>query len=330
MIVAITGGTGFIGRRLVRRHLGLGDEVRVLTRRPRPDAGLDGAVQAFSADLTDESAELRPFVDGADVLYHCAGEIRDENRMHSLHVDGTHRLLQAATGRAGRWVQLSSVGAYGFCRAGVVSEDTPPAPRGVYEQTKTESDRQVMAAVASGRLVASVLRPSTVFGPDMTNQSLFQMVSVINRGLFFFIGAPGASANYIHVANIVEALYRCATLPQAAGRVYNLSDWRSLEDFVGTIAEELGRPRPRLRLPELPVRLAARLFGRVPGMPISESRVNAMVNRVRYASDRIRQELGYEHKVTMEEGLRELVKAWRARHPARPGLIHAASVASER
>src|SRR4051812_4316163 len=123
MRVAITGASGFIGAALLERHRLQGDSVRVLSRASRhwPEG-----VEAHMADLADAAAAgaLQRFADGADVLYHCAGDYRDESRMEALHCDGTQRLIDAASGRTGRWVQLSSVGAYGSHREGVVTEDT--------------------------------------------------------------------------------------------------------------------------------------------------------------------------------------------------------------
>ncbi len=140
MIVAITGGAGFIGRRLVLRHLTQGDDVRVLSRRPAGEVGLPDGVDIHRGDLAGEMENLQSFVDGVDVLYHCAGEIRDSSRMHAIHVVGTQKLVDAAAGQVGHWVQLSSVGAYGPISQGVITEATPENPLGVYEVTKAESD----------------------------------------------------------------------------------------------------------------------------------------------------------------------------------------------
>ena len=125
MLVGITGGTGFIGRALVRRHLAAGDTVRLLSRRLGDNVALPDTVQAFHGDLTGAVGSLVPFVDGVDVLYHCAGEIRDLTRMYSVHVTGTKNLCFAAGHRIGHWVQLSSVGAYGPQYSGIVTEETP-------------------------------------------------------------------------------------------------------------------------------------------------------------------------------------------------------------
>ena len=308
MLVSITGGSGFIGRKLVERHLAQGDAVRILSRREPHEISLPREVAVFRADLTDGAAALREFVEGADVLYHCAGEIRDPSRMRPLHVEGTRNLLQAAESRIGRWVQLSSVGVYGPQREGIVTERTAPNPVGEYEITKTESDREVMETAERRKISYAVLRPSNVYGAGMSNRYLHQMTAMIKQGLFFFIGKPGASANYIHVDNVVKALRLCGQAPAADGRVYNLSDDVPLERFAAIIAEALGKPAPRLRVPEAlarwPANTAARLGLR---LPLTPARIDALTIRATYSSERIMKELAYVHEVSMRDGLRRFV-----------------------
>lgn len=312
MIVAITGGSGFIGRKLVERHLARGDAVRVLTRRPPAAAGLPAGATAFVGDLAHH-ADLRAFVDQADVLYHCAGEIRDPARMAALHVGGTRGLIAAASHRIGRWVQLSSVGVYGQPRAGRITEASPLDPRGPYETTKRLSDDLVQAAGEAGAFQWSMLRPSIVFGEGMPNQSLFQLIRMIDRERFFFIGKPGASANYIPVDNVVYALLLCALQPAAAGRIFNLSDYATLEDFVAMIAAALGKEPPRRRLPEFAARaLAGAGTALIRGFPLTPSRVDAMTTRVFYPADAIANALGYTHRVTLQSGIHSLVNSWKA------------------
>jgi nucleoside-diphosphate-sugar epimerase len=310
MIVAVTGGTGFIGSAVVRAHLAQGDRVRILTRR----AGVHPwpGVRYVNGDLARGDVPS-DFVDGVDVLYHCAGELREEGRMRALHVDGTRRLLARARGRIGRWVQLSSVGVYGPHRDGIVTEQTPAAPVGVYEITKAESDDLVRSAMPE----AVVVRPSIVFGPEMPGPSLFALISMIDRGLFFFIGPRGASANYVPIEHVVDALVLCGASRAAAGDVFNVSACRPIETFVGAIAEALGSRRPRLRLPRAAVRLAASALGRVPGWPLSTARVDALSRRVTYSTRHIELTLGYRPSTTMEDALRRTVAQWRLEHAAR-------------
>lgn len=311
MLVGITGGTGFIGKVLLLRHIAAGDTVRLLSRRSIYDMALQDFVNVFHGDLTGSIESLIPFVDGVDVLYHCAGEIKDQTKMHSVHVGGTKNLCVAAGQRIGHWVQLSSVGAYGSHSSGIVTEQSTLNPLGIYEKTKTQSDQIVINAARAGAFTYSILRPSNVFGPSMTNQSLFQMIAMINKQLFFFIGRQGASANYIHVDNVVEGLVRCGTMAVARGRIYNISDYRTIEEFVAVVAGELRKPAPKLRLPEMLVRWAAKFCERLPNFPLTELRVNALTNRSVYSIERIQGELGYVHPFSMENGLREMVQTWK-------------------
>lgn len=285
MIAAVTGGTGFIGTALVAAlRRGGFSEIRVLSRRNGGDLLKD---------------DLRPFVDGADVLFHCAGELRREEAMRALHVEGTRRLVEAARGRVGRWVQLSSVGAYGLAqREGTVDERSPLAPQGEYETTKVESDALVERAFP-----CVTLRPSIVFGPGMPNRSLHQLVNMVERGWFFFIG-KGAIATYVYVDDVADALVACGTHPAASGN-YVLSDDRPMEAFIAA----MGAKRRPPTLPEWAARGAAALGGWLPGFPLTRSRVDALTRRVRYSPARIQGELGYAFRVSIEEGLRRLVAA---------------------
>lgn len=306
MIVGITGGTGFIGRKLVLRHLKNGDEVRVFSRRDPRLSNLPAEVHWYSGDLA-RTDNMSAFLDQVDILYHCAGEIRDESRMEAVHLEGTSLLIKMATGKIGRWVQLSSVGAYGLNQNCLIDENATLKPSGMYEVTKAKSDTLMMAAGASGAFESVVLRPSIVYGEGMSNQSLLGLIAMIKKGLFVFIGAKGASANYVHVDNVVEALYLCGTLPQAKGQIYNISDYRTLEEFVGIISELLKQKAPALRVPEKAMRFLVKCLGWIPKLPLTFSRIDALTNKTYYPIHKIEKDLQYQHVVSMKEGLAEMI-----------------------
>lgn len=300
--VAITGATGMIGRRLVREHLERGDRVRILTRGGRDmPPGVEVCVGDLSQSLPDG------FPGTADVLYHCAAELRDPAKMTGTNVQGTRLLAEVAKGKIGRWVQLSSVGVYGSRGEGVITEDTELRPFNAYERSKAASDMQVREYADNGSFDLVILRPSTVFGSGMTNKSLYHLAEAVRRRIFFFVGPQGASANYVHVDNVVAALVLCANHPSARGRVYNLSDWLTIEDFIVGISRVLNAPAPRIRLPLQPVRILAAIAGAIPRSPLTAGRIDALTQRVRYPCDRIVRELGYAPRMSMENGLRELL-----------------------
>jgi nucleoside-diphosphate-sugar epimerase len=181
----------------------------------------------------------------------------------------------------------------------------------VYAQTKMEADKLVIETARKSGFTYSILRPSKVLGPYMNDRSLDQLITMINRGIFFFIGKPGASANYVYVENLVDALVLCGQLPKARGQIYNLSDYATLEHLVEVICDELGKPAPWLRLPESLVRVVTKPLQKIPGFPLTEFRIAGMTHRPVYSYEKIKKELGFVHKVLIGEGLRQLVGIWK-------------------
>lgn len=295
MIIAITGGSGFIGKLLVERHLGQGDQVRLLSRNTPLE---DKNIRYFLGDLSSPNVELSSFIDGIDILYHCAGEINNESLMQELHVNGTQRLVDAAQGKIGRWVQLSSVGVYGTCREGTITEDSKEQPFGIYEQTKTESDK----IVENSGIPYVIIRPSIIFGKDMPNQSLRSLLRTMNKGLFFFIGKENKSlVNYIHVTDVINALIHCGSDDRALGEIFNLSQSTTVEKMIASFASGMDSNKKILRLPEDVVRVIVGIFGWLPGFPLTSSRVDALTGRCIYNSTKVQKILRFKYSMTLEE-----------------------------
>jgi nucleoside-diphosphate-sugar epimerase len=253
------------------------------------------------------------FVDDVNTLYHCAAELSDPELIEKVNILGTRNLIELSLKRVRRWVQLSSTGVYGQSRAGSIGEATPENPGNRYEASKLQADLLVQAAAAAGAFDYVIVRPSNVFGSEMTNQSLFQLVNAVQRGIFFFIGKKGASANYISVRNVVHAIVLCGTLEAAKNKTYIVSDTRSIEDFVSTIASELNVKQPSWRLPEFLALIFSMPGVLLRGYPLKPSRVKALTSTASYDAGRITAELGYQHVVSVEQELAALVAAYRDR-----------------
>lgn len=309
MAVAVTGGTGFIGRILVRNLSQKGIAVRVLTRRPNPN--FPRGVFTFQGDLTDPSTPIEALLGGVETIYHCAGEQSDPRQMHLLHVKGTERLIQGArVAGVKRWVQLSSVGVYGPNHVGRVTEDTPTSPQGIYETTKTKADRLISSAAESGAFQARFLRPANVIGSQMPNASFRQLIAAVARGYFFFIGEPGALANYVASENVAVAMEATCDAKGRTVEVFNLAETVLLEDIVASICDGLARPVPQYRIPLWTAQALSMSAGLVPGFPLTKSRVAALTSRVSYASDKLVQTTSYKPEVDLNELVRTLAEEW--------------------
>jgi nucleoside-diphosphate-sugar epimerase len=306
MKIAITGASGFIGNLLLKMHLDLGDEVHVLSRKDKNE--FEPHINFFhhKGDLLDVNS-LAPFVNSAAVLYHCAAEIRDQSGMQSVNVEGTKNLLSIASGKIKHWVQLSSVGVYGPISSGTVLESHTYNPINTYEKTKLQSDLLVIAAAKNSNFTFTIIRPSNVFGSGMRNTSLFQLIKMVEKGFYFFIGSPGASANYVPASNVVQALYLAATNPRARNEIYTVSNWMTIEHFIEIIANELGKPVPKIRMPLLLIKCIAGILSVFPRPLLTISRVKALTNKSVYLTNKIEEELDYKDLESMEIALVDLV-----------------------
>ena len=314
MIIAITGGRGFIGKILVDRLLAGGHMLRLLSRK-QYHSNNSVNIEYIQGDINDV-ASLNKLLHGADAVCNCAGEIVNEQWMYSVNVDGVKNLYQHALKNGVRkFVHLSSVGVYGFHNKGAVDESFPLSAENRYEETKIIADQWLLDHL-NHNMDVSILRPSIVFSEDMKNNSLRQLVSVIKSGKFFYVGGRTAIANYVCVDNVVAAIKLLLEVnDNNKSTIYNISDSMSLKDFVEEICAVLNITTPQLRLPKLPVYILAfflDMLTKLTGVkfPLTRSRVDALSLSALYTSDKLKNELGYEPCISIHEGLKKAIQTW--------------------
>jgi len=160
-LAAVTGATGFVGRRLVPALEASGWRVRVLARRSAPGPWGAAGREVVVGDLDDRAA-LEALVAGADVVIHLAGLIkaRDRAAFFAVNADGAGRMAQAVGG--GRMMQVSSLAA----RTPTLSD---------YAASKRAGE-EAAAAILGDRL--TVMRPPAIYGPgDRETLALFQLAA---------------------------------------------------------------------------------------------------------------------------------------------------------
>jgi UDP-glucose 4-epimerase len=179
MRYVITGGSGYIGSRLVERLSALDETERILIADVRPPRSFRPKAQWAELDVRDGAA-VRELIahERPDALVHLAfvlNPIKDEQRMYDIDVNGTHNVLEAASAASTEHVLVtSSSTAYGAFPDNPVpiTEDWPV--RGVaafeYARDKTESDRLCQLwALQHPERTMTIVRPCIVFGPNVDN-----------------------------------------------------------------------------------------------------------------------------------------------------------------
>jgi uncharacterized protein YbjT (DUF2867 family) len=237
-VLAVTGGTGFVGEHLLRAALAAGHEVRALTRTPRAkEAGISWIEGAL-----DRPDSLTRLVDGADAVIHIAGLISGSRAaFEEVNARGTNALIHAARDAdVRRFVHISSLAA----REPGLSD---------YGWSKAEAERIV---TASG-LDWTIVRPPAVFGPgDRETLELFRMAK---RGLIAL--PPKGRFSVIHVEDLCGLLLAVVDAPIVSGATYEPDDGR--EDgwgnrhFARTLGRLYGKRAATIALPKLVLKGAA-------------------------------------------------------------------------
>ncbi|OWK33512.1 NAD-dependent epimerase/dehydratase family protein [Sphingomonas dokdonensis] len=235
MILALTGGTGFVGRATIDAALAAGHQVRALTRRPQ--ATREGVV--WVAGALDDAASLAALIDGADAVIHIAGVVNPPDKAGFVagNIDGTRAVI-AATG-VRRLVHVSSLSA----REPQLS---------VYGWSKREAETIVAESASDWTIV----RPTGVYGPGDTEMR--DMFRLARLGLAFL--PPPGRVSLIHVADLARLLVLLAERP-GAEELYEVDDGETLThaDLAAAIGRAVGRRVLPMHLPEALMRVAARL-----------------------------------------------------------------------
>lgn len=202
-IACVTGATGLIGRYIVPLLLQQGYAVRILSR--KPSSSVQASVTHFIGDLGDLSS-IHPFIQGATLLFHCAGEVHDPQKMWQVNVQGTENLLKAARESSIRYFcHISSAGVIGNAAATLISEETEPSPRTLYESSKWASEQLVMQGLGENISVV-VLRPTVVVDETRPGPVYLAMQDGLLARLKRWIKG-GECAYMVHAEDVARAAF---------------------------------------------------------------------------------------------------------------------------
>lgn len=254
-VATVFGGSGFIGRYVVKRLAARGHIVRVAVRDPEAalylkPAGAVGQVVLLSAAVQQEDA-VRRAVDGAELVVNLVGILaeRRSGDFQRVHAEGAGRVARlAAAAGAKRLVHLSAIGA-------------DPASPSRYGSSKAAGEQAVRAAFPT----ATILRPSLVFGPDDALFNRFATMAQLLPVMPVLCGAT--SFQPVYVGDVADAVLAALTDADAAGKLFELTGPRALtmRDLLAYVLEQTGRKRPLVPVPMAIAGMQAALLELLPG-----------------------------------------------------------------
>jgi uncharacterized protein YbjT (DUF2867 family) len=264
---AVLGGSGFIGRYIVKRLAARGDVVPVGCRHAeeakflRP-MGAVGQVETVNVAIDDQTL-LPPFLAGNDAFVNCVGILRESGSQSFERVHHTGPAMLARFAReAGveRFVHISAIGA-----------DSRSAS--AYARTKAAGEHAVRDAFPT----VTILRPAIVFGPEDQFFNRFAAMAMLSPVLPL-IGGGETRFQPVYVGDVADAVIKCLEDSATAGRTYELGGPKiyTFRELLELLLREIRRKRWFIDLPFGVAELQAKLMSILPNPPLTPDQVELL------------------------------------------------------
>lgn len=285
-VVSVFGGSGFIGRHVVKRFAKAGWIVRAAMRDPVDGSflktmGEPGQVTPIRADITDPEA-IRAIVSGADCVINLVGILSQKGKrsFDAIHHLGAAHVAQAA----------KAAGVPVLLHMSALGADKTSAS--AYARSKAQGEDAVLSAFPT----AIIIRPSVVFGPDddffnrfaalarlspvlpVFTADGFKLVHAENGMALDFFGSGGPTFQPVYVGDVADAILASTALTSAAGKVFELGGPRryTMKEVMEMVLAGTGLARALIPLPFAVASMQAAVLQFLPQPPLTPDQVILM------------------------------------------------------
>src|SRR5579859_6827977 len=252
--VLVTGGAGFIGRRVVRALLAEGHEVTVADLRAFPDPALRPAIREVIGDLCDPGGPEAAIQPDTDVIIHLAAftyvlaSVKDPAGTYRINVDVTARLLELARQHeVGTFLLASTNAVTGNVGSSVITEQTVLRPLTPYGATKAAAEMLLGAYANCYGMTGAALRFSNVYGPGMSEKDSFvpRLMRAARDGDGVQVRGDGTMMrDLVHVDDIVQGVLAAWRSGHTGPLILGAGASVSVNEMVDTARKVTGAPIP--------------------------------------------------------------------------------------
>lgn len=325
MKVLVTGGTGFLGRKLANRLKDLENHVTVIGRNQNIGNELErNGIQFYQCDLTNRT-QIIESCKGMDYVFHCGalsspwGKYQD---FFDANVLGTMNIIEGSKiHQVKRFIHVSTPSIYFTFDERIDVKENDPLPKQFanhYAYTKFLAEKVVDEAWNEGLPVITI-RPRALFGPEDT--TIIPRLIKVNREKFIpFIDKGEILLDLTYVENVVDALLLCMNSGQhTLGQKYNITNGETvrLKDVLNLVFKRIHEPLKTKRVNYQWMFQLAKLLewlsvtfqnGKEP--LLTRYTVSVIGKSQTLNIEKAKKELGYVPKISMEEGIIEFAKWW--------------------
>lgn len=310
--ILVTGANGFIGtalcEKLAAEHRTVVGAVRTVTAA----SDLPTGIERFAIGEIGPHTQWERALSGIDIVIHLAarvhvlGESEPDaiSAYRRVNVAGTKKMAQSAAAMGvRRFIYVSTVKVNGNGRPAAYSEHDRPMPADPYGISKYEAEQVLQEISESTDLECVVLRPPLVYGPRV-KANFLQLLNMVAKGIPLPLAGVKNKRSLLSVANLIDALVLCIHHPKAAGNTYLITDGEDIStpELIRKTAAALGKPTARLfPCPLSVLHLAAKIAGK-------SGAVSRLLDSLAVDISKIRSELNWQPRFSLEEGLRETAR----------------------
>jgi len=304
--VLITGANGFIGNTLMRYYKQQGTAVVGVDLCGNGDDIIEGDIS--------EPKTISHLLKGCDVIVHTAALVSNamkDSDMWRVNVLATRNLIAAAKQhKVRRFVQISSIVAYGNTAAGELDEDHPVhADGGSYVLTKLASEHAVLVAQASGGIEVVILRPGDVYGPG-SRPWIIAPLEAIAKNQFMLPAKGEGFFRPVYVDDLIRGIDLAVCHPDAAGEIFNLSCERYIttKEYFAPHYQWLDKKGPMLVSTKVALRVSA-IASKVADLmgnlnEASPATVAQLATKSWFSIRKAERILGWKPEISFEEGMK--------------------------
>ncbi len=321
----VTGGTGFIGGRLVAKLRERGDEVVALVRSPQRAEALRAlGCELVQGDLSD-SERMREAMRGCDGVFHVAAVYKvgvpksERQALLDANVEGTANALDAAVqAQVPRILYVSTGNVYGDTHGKEVDEtyrrDLGEGFLSTYDEAKYRAHELALERISQGAPIV-IVQPGGVYGPG-DHSELGNAIEMTRKGRMPMIPFADMRMSFVYVDDVADGIILAFEKGQI-GESYNLAGERAtMRDLVQTTARLTGRREPTREMPTAIMRASAPIgpvVGPLLGFPPNFRELISVSDGVSYwmTDEKARTQLGFAPR-GLEQGLKDTLAA----HPA--------------
>lgn len=294
-MILVTGGTGFLGKRLVEKLIAAGNHVTVFAKKDDMELRQKG-VKVAAGNMLNQG-ELAAAFTNADIVYHLAANLDESDaRMYDENVNGTKNVIGLSKNfHVKKLIFMGSCGALGDIK--VAREDLPYNPRTKYEKSKAESEKLV---IASG-IPYTIIRAPVIIGPNEIWRKIFEAA----KNHYPIIGSGKNHLHLAYIDDVVDLLFFVKDSAAAINQILHIAvkDSPTYEDVYRMICSSLGTEMTKRHISVWLIRFLSalhtfsrRLRGKKPSLTMMRSSIDRLIRDRVISIEKANNVLGFSPK----------------------------------